>query len=49
MERVHSEFYGSEAEANKAAAHLKRQGYSTKVSYSARADGTHDWLLVVYA
>lgn len=38
-----SEWYGSRACAERAAAVLRRMGYDTKVSYEMRADGSHDW------
>lgn len=48
MQKIMSEWFWSEASANKAAIRLQGKGYQTSVRYAMAADGSHDWLLEVY-
>lgn len=47
--KVHSEWFWSEQSAKGAATRMEKKGYSTNVRYAMRADGSHDWLLEVFA
>ena len=45
---VFTEFFWSQASADKAAARMRRKGYETKVRFALRGNGRSDWLLEVF-
>lgn len=40
-----TEYFWSRRSAERAAARLSKQGYTSEVSFARRADGSHDWLV----